>query len=129
MKQAPGTGDRRTGLVIVSRHFDDPVDGLRLGVGFSDGRKVIADTPGDGEAGSPVLSAHSSHGDDTVWSAEYWLWPLPPPRELTVAISWSKLGPEDRLVALDAGAILAAADRAVVLWPDGRPLVDDERLC
>jgi len=32
-------------------------------------------------------------------------------------------------VALDAGVILAAVDRAVVLRPGDRPLADDERLC
>lgn len=127
-KRAPDAGPRRTGRRLGAPLEEDPADGLRFGLGFSDGRKVLADSWRGGESDPPILWELGGHGSERSWEQDYWLWPLPPPGELTAVISWPTLGPEERSVALDAGAILAAADRAVVLWPDDRPASGDEPL-
>ena len=71
------------------------------------------------QAPDPPLLYQSSSGPD---GGHVWLWGLPPPGPLTFASEW----PAEQIPAsqaqLDAGLLLAAAQRARTLWPnEGRP--------
>ena len=107
------------------RHHPDPRvwHELRLEVRFADGRhadnhprrwpRPTADRPPD-----PPLLYQSTSGPD---GGHVWLWGLPPPGPLTFACQWptEQLPPSEAV--LDAGLVLAAAQRAQTLWPDQGP--------
>jgi hypothetical protein len=104
---------------------------LRIGVGFSDGRRTATGdraglawdptTPPDGS----ILIPRGGGGGGHRWDMGMWLWPLPPPGELVVAVQWDERGVPETLHTLDAGVVLEAAARAEHLWdpspgPPGR---------
>jgi len=96
---------------------------LRLGVLYADGRRA-ATTGGHwlppGDAGDEYLvlrqggGGGSSHGCD--W--DFWVHPLPPGGPVIMVTSWLEHGIAESQTELDGAAILAAAGRAVTLWPE-----------
>ena len=103
----------------------------RLGLLLADGRKVS--TQGLGEMrpflsrpDRPVLRPRGGGGSGKVASTQVWLWPLPPPGPLTFVCTWPDEGIEEARVRIDAGPVLAAAARAIELWPEDRPLPPTE---
>ena len=113
---------RRPGQPRDHEHRWD--DELRLEVRFADGRTADNDPrrwprlPGD-EAPDPPLLYQSSYGPD---GGHVWLWGLPPPGPLTFACHWPTQQIPTSQAQLDAGLVLAAAQRAQTLWPnEGRP--------
>jgi hypothetical protein len=100
----------------------DP-DGPRFGVGFADGRKATLGHPVGHRRDRPaiVLAHGGGGGSDRRWSGRMWLWPLPPPGPLTLAFAWPALGIPERTIDLASQPIIAAAARAVELWPETRP--------
>lgn len=101
-----------------------------LGVAFSDGRKAImsrGSSPLEEAVGDPatdiVLYAGSGQGSPGRATANVWLWPLPPEGPLTFVVRWPGGGIAETAVAVDAAPFRAAAQRAVVLWDDERPLL------
>lgn len=104
-----------------------PVELLRVGVEFADGRKATnvggwppwdLTTPPD----PPVLveagGGGGSGGDDRiVTSREFWLWPLPPAERFALVIEWPFAGVPLTRAELDGAAIVAAAEHAEPLWP------------
>jgi hypothetical protein len=96
---------------------------LRLEVRFADGRSADNDPrrwphPSSDEAPDPPLLYQSTRGPD---GGHVWLWGLPPPGPLTFACQWATEQIPPSEAELDAGLILAAAQRAQTLWPDERP--------
>jgi hypothetical protein len=87
----------------------------RLDVRFDDGRRSGVGGGPDGDIALTVWSALSGswHRD-----ARLYLWPLPPPGPLTLTVAWEEVGIPDTTVAVDTAPLRAAAERAVVLWPE-----------
>ena len=105
-----------------ARARDDP-EFLRVGLLFADGSKWSnLDGPNfslDAEPDRPVCVPQGGGGGGRRWSMEQWLWPLPPPGDMTVYASWPAHGIEETSVTLDGAAIRSAAEDAEQLWPDG----------
>jgi hypothetical protein len=112
----------------ASRPFMLPPEpgGPRFGVGFADGRRAVLGgppaAPGAADpASGAVLTTAGGGGSDRRWEWRMWLWPLPPGGPLTFALAWEDEGIEETTAVADADALIAAAGRAVELWPDDRP--------
>jgi hypothetical protein len=98
--------------------------GPQFGVAFADGRKTALGRSRGHAAERPdiVLSPGGGGGSERRWSGRMWLWPLPPPGPIALAFAWPALDIPEATIELSAEPIIAAADRAVELWPDTRPL-------
>jgi hypothetical protein len=88
---------------------------LRFGVQFADGRKAINLGPrpisDGGEPEAPVLEQVGVSGvGSSVWDAEQWVWPLPPPGPFAFVCDWPGRGIALSRVEIDAGLILQAAE-------------------
>jgi hypothetical protein len=99
-------------------------DALRLGVQFSDGRKATSlESPfvhqADERPTGPLLVPHGGGGGGRRWDVSFWLWPLPPPGPLVLVCEWPARGIALTRVEVDNEQLLAAAGKAVPLWPDG----------
>jgi hypothetical protein len=112
---------RRPGHLRQHRHREHRWDDeLRLEVRFADGRTADNDPrrwprPSGDQPPDPPLLYQSTHGPD---GGHVWLWGLPPPGPLTLACEWPAQQIPPSQAELDAGLILAAAARAMSLWPD-----------
>jgi hypothetical protein len=100
-----------------------PDEFLRFGVQFADGRKATnlgrPRSTDDGEPDSPVLVEGGASGvGSSVWDAEQWVWPLPPPGPFAFVCEWPGRGIAVSRAEIDAGLILQAAERTVTLWPE-----------
>lgn len=100
-----------------------PDELLRFGVQFADGHKATnlggPPYPDDGEPEPPVLVEGGASGvGSSVWDAEEWVWPLPPPGPFALVCEWPVRGIAVSRAEIDAGLILQAAERAVTLWPE-----------
>jgi hypothetical protein len=92
---------------------------LRLEVRFADGRSADNGPrrwprPSGDQAPDPPLLYQSTSGPD---GGHVWLWGLPPPGPLTFACQWATEQIPPSQAELDAGLVLAAAQRARTLWP------------
>jgi hypothetical protein len=95
-------------------------DFLRLGIRFPDGTTATNQHGhpfGDHDPATPILFAHSGGGGGRYFDADFWAWPSPTPGTLTFVCEWPAYDIPETSVDLDTTAILAAADRAVALWP------------
>jgi hypothetical protein len=103
-----------------------PDDVLRFGFEYPDGRRAtnLGPLPGVEQQGGPVLIQRGGGGGGRSWSFGYWLWPLPPPGTLTVAVEWPSQGIELTTFRLEGAALLGAAARSVKLWPGDEPAED-----
>jgi hypothetical protein len=107
------------------RSGEVPPEVLRFGVQFADGSKAttldwhaaLADP--QQEPTSPVLMQRGGGGGGRAWNFGFWLWPLPPPGPLAFVCEWPARGIALTRAEVDSGAILAAAQQAETLWPDG----------
>lgn len=88
----------------------------RFGVRFADGRHTGVGGGPDGDIALTVQSAMSG-----AWrrEARLWLWPLPPPGEVTFTAAWESLGLAETAVAIDAAPLRDAAARATAPWAPG----------
>lgn len=103
-----------------------PDERLLLGLEYADGRLATNIEPipwlGDPDAAdlpddTLVLSMSGGGGGSSRFDYGYWVTPLPPPGPLTFVCAWQALGITETRTTVDAGAVLDAASRAVVLWP------------
>lgn len=115
------------------RQQQSPGTALRVGVMAADGRRALAE---DERLPSPEsaaqdpsalhLSPHEGGGDSLSFRQVYWLWPLPPAGPLRIYCEWRDRGVPETGVELDAGEAVAAASRAVELWPMPQPPEGEE---
>ena len=101
---------------------------LLVGVQFADGR--VAAAGGDAwesraRPDQPLLTSRGGGGGGRTFDTEYWLTPLPPPGDLVVVCAWPAFDIPETETVLDGDVLRAAADLAVVLWPDEpQPRID-----
>lgn len=108
------------------RHDQDDAwrrDRLKWGFEYADGRRVTSVDPWpalddpSGVPDRPVLSGGGGGGGARSVDRRYWLWPLPPPGELTIVFQWPNLGICQTTTRINADQINAAAARAQPIWP------------
>ena len=105
---------------------------LRFGVELPDGRRVtnVANDPfmqmvhaghdEDDDSSftpqAPVLSEHGGGGGGADWHQDMWLWPLPEPGTLALVCEWPAADIPVTRTEVDAAPILAAVQRAQVIF-------------
>jgi len=103
-----------------------PDELLRFGVQFSDGRKattlgasasVDAEDDEKGPAG-PVLMQGGGGGGPSGWEFDFWLWPVPPPGQLTFAVEWPAHGIGVTQHDVEATPLIEASTKSEPLWPE-----------
>lgn len=130
-RDAPHAWEKEAGAspeVGASRPPDRHPDWLlRFGVRFPDGRQAttLDERPEQWPTPypqSPVLIQQDRIGSSSHERIEaertLWLWPLPPPRPLELALEWPLMGIPLTFAELDGAAIVAAAARACPYWED-----------
>ena len=99
-----------------------PGDVLRLGVMYADGRRAAINgghwPPDEADPGRLVVQHGGSSGNARRWDGQFWVHPLPPEGPVTFVASWPEYGVAEARAELDGAAIVAAAARAVILWPE-----------
>ena len=102
-----------------------PDDLLRFGIEFADGRRATSlgprPRPGDEPPAICMIHAGGGGGGGRGYELRYWVFPLPPPGPLTLAVEWPARGIELTKHEIDAAAIVAAAAGSGQLWEDSRP--------
>jgi hypothetical protein len=83
-------------------------------------------TPYHRRPDQPVLRPRGGWGDSARTRVDLWLWPLPPAGPLTFVCAWPAENVDETSVKVEAEPIVAAAARAVEMWPDDRPLPSGE---
>ncbi|MPQ96664.1 hypothetical protein GB931_01760 [Modestobacter sp. I12A-02628] len=109
-----------------------PAGGLRLGVQYADGRRtstveesawlsVPQDVaPADWLPDQVVLEGlDRPRAWGRTWRRTLWMWPVPPPGDVTVVCLWPDRGIEETRSSFPAGPVIAACAGAGPLWPDG----------
>jgi len=103
-----------------------PDELLRFGVQFSDGRKattvggfpwVDAEDAEKAPAG-PVLVQGGGGGGSSGWEFDFWLWPVPPPGQLTFAVEWPAHGIGLTQHHVEATPLIKASTKSEPLWPE-----------
>jgi len=127
----PHGSRRRRDYVLNTGRRDsgDPAQNLRVGVLFADGRRAASHQSRrhlmpdhDAEPDEVVMLQGHGGGGDRSWDMSYWIHPLPPEGPVTIVVSWLAHGIAEARHDLDGAAILAAAEKAIQLWPDDQPL-------
>jgi hypothetical protein len=98
---------------------------LRFGVEFADGRRATnTDQQNWGSDEAPLISlvTHRGGGGTRDWENGYWVYPLPPPGPVTLALAWPVRGIAEQTQTIDAAPIVEAAGESIELWEDTRPL-------
>lgn len=94
----------------------------RFGILFGDGTTWTnldrwPDRNNDDVSG-PVVVSQGGGGGGGRWNMRYWMWPLPPPGELTFVLAWPAQGIEERRIAVDGDELRAQAELAEIVWTD-----------
>lgn len=95
---------------------------LRFGIEFGDGTKwtnlnwSLPDE--ESEPTGPVVFDQGGKGGGASWESTYWVWPLPPPGDLTLVAEWPIHGIEETRVILDADELRERAAESEVIWPE-----------
>jgi len=106
-----------------------PPGGLRFGVQFADGRRVTSledgpwsDLPSDVAPVEWTPSGLVVDGMDrprvygNTWRRALWLWPVPPPGDLTVACLWPDRDIAETRTVVPTGPVLVACRGVRRLW-------------
>lgn len=114
---------RAEDLTATLRDFGRSPGRFRLGCRFSDGRTATAGSrespevelpePSDTD---PQLLLLDSAVSALMWTAGYWLWPLPPAGPLVLGCRWHDRGIVETLVQLDTAPLLEAAAVSRPVW-------------
>jgi hypothetical protein len=103
-----------------------PEKRLRFGIEFPDGRKATNLGPRFPPSQDPpeinLVPTGGGGGGGRSWQTGYWVYPLPPPGSVTLALAWPARGIEEQIQSVDAGPIVEAAAASSVLWEDNRPI-------
>lgn len=104
------------------RRGPSPGDVLRLGLMYADGRRAAVHgglwPPDEADPGALIIQHGGSGGSARRWDGRFWVHPLPPQGPVTFVASWPDFGVAETRAQLDGAAIVAAAGRAVILWPE-----------
>lgn len=109
------TGHRRRG--------GGDVASLLLGVEYPDGRTAtnLGDWRSafarDEDDDRPVLHPGGGGGGGATLDMDFWLWPLPPPGDVTIVCAWPTRGLDETRTTVQAADLAAARSRVVELWP------------
>ncbi len=96
---------------------------LRIGVQFADGSKatnVAGFHGGSDPPPGPVMHPGGGSGGGGNWRQTMWIWPLPPAGPLVLACEWPDYDVPLTRHEIDAQAIIDAAQRAQVVFPEDR---------
>lgn len=109
---------RRHGLPEDDGDVSDAM--LRVGVELSDGRRAtnLTAPAGTPSAAEVVLMHGGGGGSDERYQQAFWVWPLPEDGRLRIVVEWPAFGLPVSTLDLDGPAVLAAASRARVVFPD-----------
>jgi hypothetical protein len=106
-------------------------DQLRFGVEFADGRRATnlapRRPPHEVEPEISLVPSGGAGGGGRTFNVGYWIYPLPPPGPITVAIEWPAHRVREQRHELDGAAIAEAGARSEQLWEDDRPIRRDPR--
>jgi hypothetical protein len=101
---------------------------LRFGVEFADGRKATnlgpRRPPREGPPPLSLIPQGGGGGGSGSWQTGYWVFPLPPPGPINLAVAWPARGIDETFHVIDPEPIVAAARDSIVLWDDNRPIRD-----
>jgi hypothetical protein len=101
-------------------------DQLRFGVEFSDGRRATnlgaRRPPHEQEPAISLVTAGGGGGGGKSFNVGYWVYPLPSPGPVTVAVEWPSQRVRETQHALDGDAIIEAGAGSERLWDDERPI-------
>ncbi|MGR6998158.1 ankyrin repeat domain-containing protein [Yinghuangia aomiensis] len=121
VSRVPARGDH-----AAAPHNRSSAGGLRFGLRLADGRRI---TTLDGEAwpqassaARPTLTVQPGMGGVFRYTMKLHLSQLPPEGELWLVTEWPDQGVPETWTELDGSAVVAAAARAVEVWPDIAPL-------
>jgi hypothetical protein len=95
---------------------------LRFGIQLSDGGKAtnldpLPDVDWEEELpDGPALQWQGGGIGTADFSGGYWLWPLPPPGELTFVCEWPAMSVPVTARSVETAPLLAAAARSLPLW-------------
>ncbi len=121
----PGGADVDPRGLMMQTHGPGP-EQLRFGVAFSDGRKATNLGPRRPPSEDPpeisLSRGGGGGGGSRGFEFGYWVYPLPPPGKITLAVEWPARGLAEVRHELDAAPILEAAARSEELWEDNRPI-------
>jgi hypothetical protein len=94
-------------------------ESIRFGFELSDGfRWTGEDQRPTSSVGQRHVSMIGGHGGPMHGHERLWLWPLPPEGPIRFVGAWPAHGISETEITVDARDILAAATRAIELWPD-----------
>jgi hypothetical protein len=116
--------DHKVTMRLSGSGLDTPSEQFRFGVEFSDGRKATNTLPWAQFDDEPdiTLIPRGGGGGGRSWRQSYWVYPLPPPGALIVAVARPSRGIPEQTHTLDAEPIIEAAASSIVLWDDRRSL-------
>jgi hypothetical protein len=104
-------------------------DQLRFGVEFSDGRKATnlgaRRPPHEQEPEISLVPSGGAGGGGRSFNVGYWVYPLPPPGSVTLAVEWPARNVREQRYELDATPIAEAGAGSEQLWEDDRPMGGD----
>ena len=104
-------------------------DQLRFGVEFADGRRATNLTrrpPHEQEPEISLVPAGGGGGGGRSFNVGYWVYPLPPPGPLVVAVEWPSRNVREQRYELDAAQVAEAGAASERLWEDDRPISGPE---
>jgi hypothetical protein len=99
-----------------------PMGSVRIGVRFADGRvggrDGMFDAPRDEEGipTRPIVRQLGGGGGSGGWRFSAWVFPLPPDGPLEIFVALPPPATDETSVTVDGSEILAAAERAKVIW-------------
>ena len=104
------------------RTMPDDANVLRFGLRFSNGQtwtNLARSGPDfENEPTEPVVMERGGGGGGDHWEMSHWLWPLPPPGDLTFVVEWPAYDISETTVTVDAQEIIDCAATAETVWKD-----------
>lgn len=106
-----------------------PQGGLRFGMEFSDGSRVttldespwdlipVGEAPPGWEPPGPLFDGVARpRSQGQTWQRTVWLWPVPPPGDITVVCAWPDRQIAETRSVVPAAPLIQACGNAAALW-------------
>jgi hypothetical protein len=107
---------------LPERKPSHPDDYMRFGVRYPDGRRLA--TGGSymqhylATDGLALITRGGSSRRPWHNTVQLWLWPLPPPGDVTLFVKWPALGIPETSFEISDAALQEAYPRILELWPE-----------